>query len=401
MKDEFSNIKYSFVNLEKFFGNEFFKVSIPVQSGSLTYNGSIQSPAWLNFDTDRMTLSGVTTATNAGDYTVVFTLGAGFQWADGTTEPKNVQWSIQRAAPTIIIDTAVSVRKRHDSTHNIQFVTGENPTFSIISADSDIATGTVDSTNNSFTVHGAGYGDTTLTLTTAQTANYAAANIPIEVTVTGQPDIYTTCLIMGEELPVTDEITGVQVSQPEGYSVSIDTSIKKFDNGSIYFPTKYQALRMDGNFSLGGQDFTIDWWLYVGNPSGGNVQMANTRFFTSDGEIFTFIVNRDDLRVYCRNRFANHGWPDKRVTKYQWMHFAYVYQHSAGKLHFFRNGSLDLTDSGTISRETGGYFTIGQGWNPTYEYATTNPDFRIDHFRVSDGIARWTSNFTPPTIDEY
>ena len=74
-------------------------VTVPSQSGSLTYSGSSQSPAWYNYDTAKMTLGGTTSGTNAGTYSAKFTLKdtALYQWADGTTAPKTVSWKIGKA----------------------------------------------------------------------------------------------------------------------------------------------------------------------------------------------------------------------------------------------------------------------------------------------------------------
>ena len=74
-------------------------VTVPSQSGSLTYSGSSQSPAWYNYDTTKMTLGGTTSGTNAGNYSAKFTLKdtALYQWADGSTAPKTVSWKIGKA----------------------------------------------------------------------------------------------------------------------------------------------------------------------------------------------------------------------------------------------------------------------------------------------------------------
>ena len=70
-------------------------VSIPSQSGTLTYNGSAQTPKWQNFDNENSSVS-VSAKTNAGDYTATFTLKKGM-WTDGTTAAKTIKWTIGRA----------------------------------------------------------------------------------------------------------------------------------------------------------------------------------------------------------------------------------------------------------------------------------------------------------------
>ena len=74
------------------------QTSIPEQNGSLTYNGSEQSPSWTNYNTDTMTVSGDTVGTDAGTYSAIFTPNKNYSWTDGTSGPKTVSWTISRSA---------------------------------------------------------------------------------------------------------------------------------------------------------------------------------------------------------------------------------------------------------------------------------------------------------------
>ena len=78
-------------------------LSTPTQSGSLTYNGSAQSPSWNGYDSSKMTMGGTTSGTNAGSYNATFTPTSNYQWTDGTTTAKTVAWSIQKAAGSLSI----------------------------------------------------------------------------------------------------------------------------------------------------------------------------------------------------------------------------------------------------------------------------------------------------------
>ena len=71
--------------------------SVPSQSGTLTYTGSAQSPTWNNYDSSKLTIGGTTSSTNAGTYTATFTPKSGYQWSDGTTTAKSVNWTINKA----------------------------------------------------------------------------------------------------------------------------------------------------------------------------------------------------------------------------------------------------------------------------------------------------------------
>ena len=74
-----------------------FAVNIPTQNGRLVYNGQTQTPVWNSYDPEAMEISGQTEGTNAGEYTVTFTLKGEYHWPDGSTDPATVTWSIQRA----------------------------------------------------------------------------------------------------------------------------------------------------------------------------------------------------------------------------------------------------------------------------------------------------------------
>ena len=69
-------------------------VSVPSQNGSLTYTGSEQAPSWSGYDTAKMTVGGTVKGTTAGSYNATFTPKANYQWTDGTTGAKTVQWKI-------------------------------------------------------------------------------------------------------------------------------------------------------------------------------------------------------------------------------------------------------------------------------------------------------------------
>lgn len=69
-------------------------IAEPVQKGTLLYSGSAQSPVWSGYDNNKMTLSGTTSATNAGTYSATFKPKSKYVWEDGTNTAKEVSWSI-------------------------------------------------------------------------------------------------------------------------------------------------------------------------------------------------------------------------------------------------------------------------------------------------------------------
>ena len=71
---------------------------IPDTVSSFTYDGTVKTPVWQNYDSEQLIISGTTSATNAGTHTVYFTPKAGYSWADESVDSKSVTWSIGKQA---------------------------------------------------------------------------------------------------------------------------------------------------------------------------------------------------------------------------------------------------------------------------------------------------------------
>jgi hypothetical protein len=77
-------------------------ITKPTAAAGLSYNGTERTGVADIPDPSKASLtSGTVTGTNAGDYSATFTLVAGEVWADGTSSPITVAWSISRRAVTI------------------------------------------------------------------------------------------------------------------------------------------------------------------------------------------------------------------------------------------------------------------------------------------------------------
>lgn len=155
-----------------------FVATVPTQSGSLTYNGSVQNPTWFGYDTASTTISGQTSGTNAGTYTATFTLNEGYRWPDGTTTAKNVEWTIGKATPTLTLSpNSVTVDGTSAATSTITY-TGDG-TLSVQSSNSSVATASLSGTT--ITVNGVKRGDIYVTVSASEGTNYAAASADLEV----------------------------------------------------------------------------------------------------------------------------------------------------------------------------------------------------------------------------
>ena len=157
-------------------------ITLPMQSGSLTYTGAAQSPSWSGYDSNKMTLGGTTSGTNAGSYNASFTPKANYQWTDGTTGAKTAAWSIGKAAGSLTLSkssVSIGVSSKTDT------VTVTRPGDGAITATSNnsaIATASV--SGMTITITAKASGSTTITVKVAAGTNYTApANKTINVTV--------------------------------------------------------------------------------------------------------------------------------------------------------------------------------------------------------------------------
>lgn len=76
-------------------------VTKPTINANRTYNGNTQSPGVSNYNSTYMNQGGTTSATNAGSYTITYSLKntTNTQWSGGGTGTVSLSWSISAATP--------------------------------------------------------------------------------------------------------------------------------------------------------------------------------------------------------------------------------------------------------------------------------------------------------------
>ncbi len=159
-------------------------------------------------------------------------------------------------------------------------------------------------------------------------------------------------------------------------------------------------ITLDGSIELGGQDFTIDCWCYYdGDAPQNSMHMlfglsTSSTNMSSGNSIYVSAGNNSNRLVgNCMQWVSNSG---QHLISNKLRHVAMVYEHEKGRARLYVDGELDTTYNGTIARKT--FVNVSIGGNP---YARANWIGAIDNFRITDGVARWTENFTPPeTIGE-
>ncbi len=226
----------------------------------------------------------------------------------------------------------------------------------------------------------------------------------------GTYDQYTKALLHfdGEEGSYTfrDEIqntwTPYRYPSTSGSGPYISTSQKKFGTGSGYFAGSAIGdwIQTDTDFQFGSQDWTADFWIRPNFDAIG-IGWATRNIFGYDGDDSNFWQFYIGGSTVGRQAF----WYSEKLSgtyiicasgsymplqENVWQHVACVRQGTSIKGYL--NGTLYFSGfcSATTPTFSNQVFRIGN--------VGTTGMFRgyMDEFRLSIGIARWTSNFIPP-----
>lgn len=180
------------------------EVSAPsVSNTSKTYNGSSQGPTIGSYDSSKINVSG-NTATNAGNYTVQFTLkdSTNYKWTSSSVT--SVAWSIAKANGSVSVNKT-SVSLTYSTTSASVTVSNPTGTVSISSSNTSVATvspTSIGTSGGSFTITGKSSGSATIYISVAESTNYKAATNAktVSVSVATKPTVKPWATATNQEL---------------------------------------------------------------------------------------------------------------------------------------------------------------------------------------------------------
>jgi hypothetical protein len=169
-----------------------------------------------------------------------------------------------------------------------------------------------------------------------------------------------------------------------------------FGNSSLFFnnsPANAITTLSNADFAFGTSDFTVEAWIYQKTQSlyATLLEIGSHAFTTGIG----FFTGSDGFYVYSG---AYAGTRVNTLSLNVWQHVAYC--RSGSIMRMFLNGMLQ--SSGTLAQNltTTSNVSIGYpvGQVPLQNQTIYQFDGYIDDLRITKGVARYTSNFTPPTL---
>lgn len=169
----------------------------------------------------------------------------------------------------------------------------------------------------------------------------------------------------------------------------IDTAQSRFGDASVLFDEDgdYLTIPDSPDWDFGTGDFTIDFW----------VRFIDASFYDKLLDMWhatrcqiQYYAPAGGIGVYIGGSITYHAWSPVINT---WYHIALARSGTTAK--FFIDGIQigdDIINSYDISGNTN--IGIGGGYNGDDLF-----NGWMDEVRISKGIARWTSEFTPPTYE--
>jgi len=186
-------------------------------------------------------------------------------------------------------------------------------------------------------------------------------------------------------------------------TAQLDTTIKKIGTASLLLDgnSDYLTIPDSDDFNFGSTDFTIESWIYLNSSTG--FQHIFSAKNAIDGSVDLIQFGLDSTGQYLRAVITKSSSQEFNYTgnisisQSTWTHVAMV--RNGDTITFYvdgvNSGSSTLTTNyvmpntasdpeiGRDSKTAGAVFFDGQ----------------IDEYRISKGIARWTSGFTPPSSE--
>jgi len=181
-------------------------------------------------------------------------------------------------------------------------------------------------------------------------------------------------------------------------NATTSASSPKFGTAALLTAVGYITTPDHADYTLGSGDFTVDFWLN-GNGSSGAVGLAGQMNAVGAAASTSLAISRTAGGLLFVEVYRTVGFQVNflSATSFNassvWRHIAVV--RNGASLTLYVDGLQEATSaiSGSINDSSNNWSVGRIGDNTSF----TASSVKFDEFRLSVGIARWTSNFTPPS----
>lgn len=219
---------------------------------------------------------------------------------------------------------------------------------------------------------------------------------------TNDPDFSSVSLLLhGDGINGSTTIVDSSLSPKRVTAVGnaqISTAQSKFGGASIAFDGNGDYLSISSgisDFDFPSGDFTIEFWFYQNNAANAVfVSKGGGSGSWSDADGHYYLLHVENGFLYAQYHISGNNLVTLSTASppaTQWHHFAFC--RSGNTIAAYLNGTTFGSSTSALSEpSTNNLFRIGFG--------VANQNYLngyIDDLRITKGVARYTSNFTPPT----
>jgi hypothetical protein len=210
----------------------------------------------------------------------------------------------------------------------------------------------------------------------------------------GSTNIVDSSKVAGSPKTVT-AVGNAQISTAIANQFGNTTGVIAFDGTGDYLTAANNASL---NFDSG--DFTVECWVYLAGLQALNGENQRTCTLVAYGTNGTSVAGYQLTVNTTTNQlqFYNTGVSTASFTwsLNTWYHVAYTRSSSTNRL-FVDGQSLTLTTNTFVPAQSASD-TLRIGAERKYSGYNNDLNGYIDDLRITKGVARYTSNFTPPTL---
>jgi hypothetical protein len=179
-------------------------------------------------------------------------------------------------------------------------------------------------------------------------------------------------------------------------NAQVSTSVKKYGTGSLSFAGStsdyIKSAPTPNGWNFGTGDFTVEMWLYPIAATNRTI-MANRTGSIGTANAWSLEFFNTAQRLEWHTGLAIIASSSTNITLNAWTHAAVV--RSGGTLTIYQGGTsvASVSDSSNYSEVN----PLLIGYEPVFP--STNGAFYgyIDDIRITKGLARYTTTFTPPS----